>query len=195
MKATTLLLMTIGLALSNNSFSEAEINHAQLVESFSDETALSVLPEGDQVLAAPSEISDATKSVKPTVVSSHNALTASGLNPSRSIGKVALALIFVVGVILAAAAILKRSGLSPLNRGKQLVLRESLSVGSKERLVVVDFAGESLLIGVASGKVNLVKSVPLLGVDNSSLPAAHLGARNPLDFQHKLNEFLLKGQK
>ncbi|HEY7772668.1 MAG TPA: flagellar biosynthetic protein FliO [Marinagarivorans sp.] len=124
-----------------------------------------------------------------------NGLTASGLSPSRSIGKVALALIVVVGLIFAVAALLKRAGLSSLNRGKQLVLRESLSVGAKERLVVVDFAGESLLLGVASGKVSLVKSVPLLGVDSSDLPAAHLGARNPLDFQHKLNEFLLKGQK
>lgn len=124
-----------------------------------------------------------------------NNLTASGLSPSRSIGKVVLALIVVVGLIFAVAAVLKRAGLSSLNRGKQLVLRESLSVGAKERLVVVDFAGESLLIGVASGNVNLVKSVPLLGVDSSNSPAAHLGARNPLDFQHKLNEFLLKGQK
>lgn len=122
-------------------------------------------------------------------------LSSSGMSPSRSIVKVIGALGVVLLVIFGVASIAKRTGLTAINRSKKLVLRETLTVGSKERLVVVDFAGESLLIGVASGKVSLVKSVPLLGFDSSELPAPHLGAKTAMDFQHKLNEFLLKGQK
>lgn len=122
-------------------------------------------------------------------------LSSSGISPSRSIVKVIGALGVVLLIIFAVANIAKRTGFTTINRGKKMVLRETLSVGAKERLVVVDFAGESLLIGVASGKVNLVKSVPLLGFDSSELPAPHLGAKTAMDFQNKLNEFLLKGQK
>lgn len=158
-----------------------------------DPLAAKVLPED----AAMPEGTNATVLASPLTNKKEtgNALATSGLSPARSIIKVLGALMVVLLVIVVVAGLLKRTGFTALKRGKQLVLRETLNVGAKERLVVVDFAGESLLIGVASGKVNLVKAVPMLGFDSSELPSPHLGAKTAMDFQHKLNEFLLKGQK
>ncbi len=67
--------------------------------------------------------------------------------------KTLLALGLVVGLVLVSAWALRRlQGLAPAGGGRLKVVA-ALSVGSRERLVVVEVGDEQLLIGVAPGQV------------------------------------------
>lgn len=107
--------------------------------------------------------------------------------------KVVLGLALVLGVIGLLAWLSKKIGIQRLVNHKKIRLRESINVSSKEKLILVDFAGESLLLGVGGGRITLIKSMPELPAAQSEPVKPSLGAKNALDFQHKLNEFLLKG--
>lgn len=48
-------------------------------------------------------------------------------------------------------------GLMPASRGR---VHASLAVGPRERVVLVEFAGEALVLGVAPGRVSLLKELP-----------------------------------
>ncbi|WP_413110701.1 flagellar biosynthetic protein FliO [Thaumasiovibrio sp. DFM-14] len=67
-------------------------------------------------------------------------------------------LLLVVGLILLLAWLVKRMRL-PQFSGQQQSMRvvKQMPLGQKERLVVVEVAGEQLLLGVTSQSVNLVK--------------------------------------
>lgn len=62
-------------------------------------------------------------------------------------------LILVIGLILLCAWLLKRMGSLQSNGSNLLRVRASLSVGLKERVVLVEAAGETLLLGVSPGGV------------------------------------------
>lgn len=72
------------------------------------------------------------------------------------IGGALVGLILVLGLILGLAWLLKRMpglgvGLRP---NESLRVVSSLSVGAKERLLVVEVGGEQLLVGVSAGGIN-----------------------------------------
>ena len=76
------------------------------------------------------------------------------------LGGTLMALGVVIGLILFLAFVLKRlpgAGLKPL-AGLRVVA--SLAVGPRERVVVVDCAGQQLLLGVTAHNVNLLHSLP-----------------------------------
>ena len=106
-------------------------------------------------------------------------------------------LVIVVLTIFAASALAKRVGLTNVSLRKRIQVRENVVVGSKERLVLIDFAGQSLLLGVTAGSISLIKSVPQSSVGGQDLAKKEnsLGAKTAIDFQQKLNAFLLKGQQ
>jgi flagellar protein FliO/FliZ len=105
-------------------------------------------------------------------------------------------LMVVVCTIFLASALAKRVGLTNVSLRKRIQLRENVVVGNKERLVLVDFAGQSLLLGVTAGSISLLKTVPQINVgQNVAAKENSLGAKTALDFQQKLNAFLLKGQQ
>lgn len=62
-------------------------------------------------------------------------------------------LLLVIGLILVCAWLLKRMGSLQSSGGSLLKVRASLSVGLKERVVLVEAAGETLLLGVSPGGV------------------------------------------
>ncbi|WP_394202191.1 FliO/MopB family protein [Marinagarivorans algicola] len=107
--------------------------------------------------------------------------------------KVVLGLVFVLGVIGLLAWLSKKTGIYRLANHKKICLRESVNLSNKEKLILVDFAGESLLLGVGGGRITLIKSIPELPTAKAESVKTSLGANNALDFQHKLNSFLLKG--
>ena len=116
---------------------------------------------------------------------------------SMMVGSVAKAtggLVFVLGVIVVVALIAKRTGVAGLASGRRMAVRESLSLGAKERLVLVDYDGQRMMLGVSSGQINVLKTSDIaIPTDEPGDPK--LGAKNSLDFQQKLNEFLMKGQR
>ena len=83
-------------------------------------------------------------------------------------------LVVVVGLIYAAAWLLKRVGPRARSSGIVQVLGGA-SVGPREKVVVVRFAGETLLLGVASGHVSLLHTA----VDGVTGPADDTAAPTP----------------
>ncbi|TGD73145.1 flagellar biosynthetic protein FliO [Mangrovimicrobium sediminis] len=90
-------------------------------------------------------------------------LAAGGVDTISSmamLGKTALSLLFIVALILALSYLLRR-----LNRsggsGRQLLRQvASTSLGPRERVVVVEFNGTWLVLGVGGGQVNKLHETP-----------------------------------
>ena len=112
---------------------------------------------------------------------------------AASIIKMLGGLAVVVTFIFLVAALARRTGLTQMVKYKKIHLRETIAIGTKERLVLVDFYGQSLLLGVSQGSIALLKTVPQS--QNEVTEPTSLGAKTVTDFQQKLNAFLLKGQK
>ncbi len=90
----------------------------------------------------------------PEVASSPTASGATG------IGQVMLALVIVLIAVFAAALLVKRlRGFTGGGSDGIEVVSQAL-VGPKERVVIVRVAGNRLLLGVASGQVNLLQTLP-----------------------------------
>ncbi|MCI2284604.1 flagellar biosynthetic protein FliO [Colwellia sp. MSW7] len=69
-----------------------------------------------------------------------------------------LSLLMVLGVIIISAIVLKRFNLTQQN-SSQLKVIASLSLGAKERIVVVQIGDEQLVLGVSSQQINLLKNL------------------------------------
>jgi flagellar protein FliO/FliZ len=107
--------------------------------------------------------------------------------------RVLFALTLVILAVVALAWVSKKLGLAQTGGRRYLRLREQLVLGHKERLILVDFAGETLLLGVTSQQIQLLQGAPQLPEQGESL--SPLAARNTADFQKKLHAFLTKGHK
>ncbi len=71
-----------------------------------------------------------------------------------SVMQMALGLVFVLGVIFLLAWLMRR--VTGIQGAKQHIkILSAINVGTRERAVLVEVAGEQLLLGVASGQVNL----------------------------------------
>lgn len=68
--------------------------------------------------------------------------------------RVFLALGLVLAVIVAIAAVARRSGRLPGTSTRLLRVVDSLPLSGKEKLVVVDAGGERLVLGVAPGRIS-----------------------------------------
>ena len=71
-----------------------------------------------------------------------------------------VALVLVIALILGLAWLLKRMPGSGFRQNDQLRLVASTAVGAKERLVVVDVAGQQLLLGVTAGGITRLHTLP-----------------------------------
>ena len=115
-------------------------------------------------------------------------------SPGALAGQVLLALILVTGLILGLAWVVKRLGLGGgFGSQKNMKILGSLAVGGRERVVVVDIAGEKLVLGVAPGRVNCLHRL-----DDSSFPAVEAepaGAGAEYDFARTLKKILAPGEK
>ncbi len=73
----------------------------------------------------------------------------------------ALGLALVVGLILLCGWAARRFGLQQVGGGRQLKVVSSVSVGQRERVVLVDVQGTRLLLGVAPGQVRMLHTLPV----------------------------------
>jgi flagellar protein FliO/FliZ len=67
-----------------------------------------------------------------------------------------LGLIFLLVIVGAGWWLVKRAGGLQINQGSGLKVIAALSVGPRERVVLIELAGEQWLLGVAPGNVNLL---------------------------------------
>lgn len=77
----------------------------------------------------------------------------------NDIGAMVLALFAVLAVIVVLASLLKRFNLKFQGASGMKVL-SSVSLGAKERLVIVDVGGQKLLLGVTQQRIECLKELP-----------------------------------
>lgn len=80
-------------------------------------------------------------------------------SPVSSLPEVFLALLVTIGLILALAWFLKKVNQTRFSLQKNMQVKSVLPLSSKERLMVVQVGQEQLLIGVAPGSVNFLKTL------------------------------------
>lgn len=78
---------------------------------------------------------------------------AENANYTPQLATMFISLLIVIGVIFLLAAIMKKFSLNFPGSG-QIKVITSVSLGAKERIVVVEINGEQHLLGVSSGSVN-----------------------------------------
>ncbi|MGM0481701.1 MAG: flagellar biosynthetic protein FliO [Pseudomonadota bacterium] len=75
------------------------------------------------------------------------------------IGAMLLALIVVLAVIVGLAAVVKRFNLK-LQANPDMKVISAMSLGTKERLIIVDVAGKKLLLGVTAERIECLRELP-----------------------------------
>jgi len=92
-----------------------------------------------------------------------------------AIVQMVLGLLLVIAVIFIIASIMRRVAFIP-GQHKKLKVVAALSLGQKERVVLVQVGNEQLLLGVSQGQVTLLKSFdePVIEL---SVPSDDFGSR------------------
>lgn len=104
-------------------------------------------------------------------------------SPTGGILKMLLGLVVVLAVMAMVTWALKR--MMPGIGGQQSALRivGGVSVGSRERIVVLEIAGRWLVVGVAPGRVNAIANLEI----GSDIDAGLLNTDGQLNSQHTAN--------
>lgn len=80
---------------------------------------------------------------------------------SGSIFTMVFGLLLVLGIMMSIAWLLKRTGLSNISgNGAPLKVIGGVSVGARERVMVVEVADQWIVVGVAPGRVNTLATLP-----------------------------------
>lgn len=84
------------------------------------------------------------------------------MNVTEMLPQLLSALLLVLGLMGALAWLARRMRLPHLagNRESGLQLRSSMNLGQREKLVVVQFEGEQILLGVTASSINRLASTP-----------------------------------
>ena len=96
---------------------------------------------------------------------------------------VALALIFIVFLIVAVSWFVRRFGQGVFATNSHIKIIATLPLGTRERLLLVDIAGQQLLLGVSAQQVNTLHVFSEPVVDSASPPG-------PSEFSQKLMALL-----
>lgn len=89
--------------------------------------------------------------------------------PTQAVGQVAVGLFVVVGVILGLAWLAKRFGLNSLNHQREMRVVSTISLGGREKAVLVEVAGQQLLLGVSPGRVNHLHTLGCVSASSNHL--------------------------
>jgi len=133
--------------------------------------------------ATPSTAPTSAKPAMPFVPAPHRGATSTQVgtppafgkaqSPAGAVGGTVFALVFVVGLILALAWLAKRMPGVAGSSNRALRVVASLSLGPREKVVVVDVGGKQLLLGVGAGGTRTLHTL------ESPLPEAERPATPP----------------
>lgn len=98
-----------------------------------------------------------------------------------------LGLIVVVAMIYGCAWLIKRLNGAGFNNAGKMRLMGGISLGTRERAVLVDIAGKQILLGVSPGRVNTLHVF-----DEPAIPMDQKAAEP--EFARKLKEVLRQGE-
>jgi len=98
----------------------------------------------------------------PLAAASGMAHAAEQASPSSSGGlfTVLLGLIFVLGLVAAAAWVLKRFGAGRTMGGTNVKIVGGTAVGTRERIMVVEVADQWIVVGVTPSQINTLVTMP-----------------------------------
>jgi flagellar protein FliO/FliZ len=91
---------------------------------------------------------------------------------ATGVGQVMLALVVVLAAVFVAAVLLKRLRGFTGGGSDGIEVLAQASVGTKEKVVIIRVAGNRLLLGVASGQVSLLQTLPAGEAPAAIEPAA-----------------------
>lgn len=115
-----------------------------------------------------------------------NASLSGTLEPSHYIGQILISLFFVLLIIFAAAWMLKRFGKINGVAGNQMKILGVMSLGQRERAVLLEIGQEQLLIGVTASRVSLLhKLEEPIAVEAPSTPTSAFAKRLQEALQQK----------
>jgi len=89
--------------------------------------------------------------------------SAADLHPASSAGgllQVLLGLVVVLALMAGAAWVLRRLGVHGSAAGNVVKVIGGVSVGTRERVMVVEVADQWIVVGVAQGRVNALSTMP-----------------------------------
>jgi flagellar protein FliO/FliZ len=104
---------------------------------------------------------------------------------TQNILQIFIGLIAVIALFLATAWLMRKFAQGPGVGGKQIQLLAGLSLGTKEKVLLVDAGGQQLLLGVTSHQISTLHTYAQPVVDLSEKSGAS-------DFALKLQSFLKK---
>ena len=110
----------------------------------------------------------------PTVPSAPAALPAGGAGAGGMLQAV-LGMVCVLGLILACAWLARRFGLQRFGGGNVVKVVSSTPVGQRERVMVVEVAGQWLVLGVTPQNINALHTLPAQAGTPSAVAAAAPG--------------------
>ena len=90
----------------------------------------------------------------------HAAALEPGAASSGSLFQVLLGLILVLGLMAALAWILKRFGVARAAGGSVIKVVGGVSVGGRERVLIIEAADQWIVVGVSPGRVNALATMP-----------------------------------
>ncbi len=93
--------------------------------------------------------------------------------------QVLLSLLIVVAAILLLGWAARRFRSLPLGRGGSMRIVDELTLGAKERAVILEVDGERLVLGVGEGRVALLHRSPAPAQGAAPAPEAPVGAVVP----------------
>lgn len=93
-----------------------------------------------------------------------------------------LGLLFLLAVVIAGWWLVRRASGLQIKHGNGLRVIAAISVGPRERVVLIELAGEQMLLGVAPGNVNLLHRFeqPVMAVSSD-------------DFASKIRQIMQQG--
>lgn len=104
-------------------------------------------------------------------------------NQGTYLVQVFLGLIFVIGLIFSMGWLLKRMGQGALGGGQHLKVLASLSLGTREKIALVQVGKQQLLLGITPSAINTLQTFdePVINVET---------AADDSDFSQKLKTLL-----
>ncbi len=111
------------------------------------------------------------------------------INSSTHLASVAVALVFIVGLILALGWFLRRFNQGGLFQNSAIKIIASLPLGTRERLAVVDVGGQQLLLGITATQITTlhVFNEPVIAPGEHSPAASDFGKKLMAILQQKNN--------
>lgn len=88
-----------------------------------------------------------------------NPANAAAISPAAGMAQSLIALCIVIAVLFALVWLLRRFNLAGPGSAHGMSVQQGISVGPKERAVVIQVDGRRLLLGVAPGQVTLLKEL------------------------------------